>query len=182
MLGDFNSYAKEQATGIIENAGYETCMAGRMCAIRPSSTVKPAPLDYAFANDSLSSQVTGVTTWHIIADEADAPLDYNTDFFAIRRSPMPTVTLMSAFPTTIRSSLALDLNQNQTPSTYRLQILHARRISRPVLMRSIAPAISPPSSITSKRHRRIRSRCRRATTSSPASFFSAGSDASLKEV
>ncbi|PSJ19667.1 hypothetical protein CVH10_21660, partial [Halomonas sp. ND22Bw] len=36
-------------------------------------------LDHALANAGLNRQVTGVTEWHINADEADA-IDYNLDF------------------------------------------------------------------------------------------------------
>jgi hypothetical protein len=36
-------------------------------------------LDYAIGSASLTAQVTGVTEWHINADESDL-LDYNTDF------------------------------------------------------------------------------------------------------
>lgn len=36
-------------------------------------------LDYAFAGASLLGQVSGVTEWHVNADEADA-IDYNLDF------------------------------------------------------------------------------------------------------
>ena len=36
-------------------------------------------LDYAFASSSLSSQVTGVTEWHINSDEP-VVLNYNTEF------------------------------------------------------------------------------------------------------
>jgi predicted extracellular nuclease len=36
-------------------------------------------LDHALASDSLVDQVTGVTTWHINADEPPV-LDYNTNF------------------------------------------------------------------------------------------------------
>ena len=41
-------------------------------------------LDHALASDSLLSQVSGTTTWHINADEASA-LDYNTDFTSDRQ-------------------------------------------------------------------------------------------------
>jgi predicted extracellular nuclease/2',3'-cyclic-nucleotide 2'-phosphodiesterase (5'-nucleotidase family) len=178
MLGDFNSYAKEQATGIIENAGYENLHGREDGAYSYVFDGQTGTLDYAFANDSLSSQVTGVTTWHINADEADA-LDYNTDF---SRDP----AIFDA-DTNVRVSdhdpviVGLDLNQNQTPSTYRLQILHASDFEAGL------DAVDRAGNFAAIVDYLEETQANSITLSSgdnfiPSPFFSAGSDASLKEV
>ena len=63
-------------------------------------------LDYALGSQSIRSQVTGVSEYHINADEPSV-LDYNTDFktpnLQVARSTRPTST---ASPTTTRSSSA----------------------------------------------------------------------------
>lgn len=178
LLGDFNSYAKEQATGIIENAGYENLHGREDGAYSYVFDGQTGTIDYAFANDSLSSQVTGVTTWHINADEADA-LDYNTDF---SRDP----AIFDA-DTDVRVSdhdpviVGLDLSQTQTPTTYKLQILHAsdfegglNAVDRAGNFAAIVDYLEETyenSIMLSSGDNFI-----------PSPFFSAGSDASLKEI
>lgn len=79
LLGDFNAYFKEDTIDVVKAGGFENLLER---TDNPYSYVfdgQVGALDYAFANGSLASQVTGVTEWHINADEADA-LDYNTDF------------------------------------------------------------------------------------------------------
>ncbi|MFN0021470.1 MAG: ExeM/NucH family extracellular endonuclease [Pirellulaceae bacterium] len=80
LLGDFNAYVKEDALDVVNAAGFHNLADERLAD--PYSYVFDAQygaLDHAFANNGLNAQVTGVTEWHINADEADA-LDYNLDF------------------------------------------------------------------------------------------------------
>ncbi|PYQ54601.1 MAG: hypothetical protein DMF53_29235, partial [Acidobacteria bacterium] len=85
LLGDFNSYAKEDPINTLVAGGYtdlETLFHG-------ASTYsylfdgQLGHLDYGFASSSLLSQVTGADAWHINADEVDL-FDYNDE---IRDSP-----------------------------------------------------------------------------------------------
>ncbi|MER2269174.1 ExeM/NucH family extracellular endonuclease [Methylobacterium oxalidis] len=80
LLGDFNAYLKEDALDLVKAGGFTNLAEDRLAD--PYSYVFDAAygaLDHAFASASLNAQVTGVTEWHINADEADA-LDYNLDF------------------------------------------------------------------------------------------------------
>ena len=79
MLGDLNAYFKEDAIDILKAAGYTNL---QDVLSNPYSFIfdgQIGSLDYVLSNKSMTSQVTGVTEWHINSDEADA-LDYNLDF------------------------------------------------------------------------------------------------------
>ncbi|MFH6782798.1 ExeM/NucH family extracellular endonuclease [Methylobacterium sp. MA0201] len=80
LLGDFNAYLKEDALDTIKAGGFTNLAEDRLAD--PYSYVFDGAygaLDHAFATGSLNGQVTGVTEWHVNADEADA-IDYNLDF------------------------------------------------------------------------------------------------------
>jgi predicted extracellular nuclease len=80
ILGDLNAYAKEWAIANLEAAGYTNLMAAFNGPSAYSYVFdgQLGYLDYALANDALVGSVTGVTEWHINADEV--PLfDYNDD-------------------------------------------------------------------------------------------------------
>lgn len=80
ILGDLNSYAEEDPIRALEALGF-TDLAQEFDP-DPVSFVfsgQTGTLDYAMANASLRSQVSGTTIWNINADEHLA-LDYNTDF------------------------------------------------------------------------------------------------------
>ncbi|MGN6575094.1 MAG: ExeM/NucH family extracellular endonuclease [Nocardioides sp.] len=81
IMGDLNSYAMEDPIRAIEDGGY-TNLVEKYEGEDAYSDVFDGQwgyLDHALASDSLVGQVTGVTTWHINADEPSV-LDYNTDF------------------------------------------------------------------------------------------------------
>lgn len=81
IIGDLNSYAKEDPIFVLEDAGY-TDLVQEFVGSDAYSYVfdgQTGTLDYGLANDSLLSQVTGAAEWHINADEPDA-IDYNLDF------------------------------------------------------------------------------------------------------
>lgn len=80
IIGDLNSYAKEDPIVALQNAGYTDMVAafGGPDAYGYVFDGQLGYLDHALANSSLAPQVAGVAEWHINADEI--PLfDYNDD-------------------------------------------------------------------------------------------------------
>jgi len=90
ILGDLNSYAKEDPITALISGGFIDLVNSRLGALAYSYVFggQWGYLDYALASSSMNAQVTGVTEWHINADEPLA-LDYNTDF----RSPGQIISL-----------------------------------------------------------------------------------------
>ncbi len=81
IMGDLNSYAKEDPIAALETAGYtnlETLFEGDD-AYSYVFFAQAGSLDHSMANASLTPQVMGATTWHINADEPSV-LDYNVEF------------------------------------------------------------------------------------------------------
>ncbi|MGE3843953.1 MAG: ExeM/NucH family extracellular endonuclease, partial [Vicinamibacterales bacterium] len=82
LLGDFNSYAKENPITTIEAGGFtdmERALLGG-AAYSYLFDGQLGHLDYAFASTSLVPFVSGIGAWHINADEV--PLfDYNDEVF-----------------------------------------------------------------------------------------------------
>jgi predicted extracellular nuclease len=83
VIGDLNSYAKEDPIDRFVDAGYvDLALEFAADGEKPYSYVFDGQwgyLDYALASPSLAPQVTGVVEHHINADEPTV-LDYNTDF------------------------------------------------------------------------------------------------------
>ena len=81
VLGDMNSYAKEDPIVAFENAGYINLIAQRIGAKAYSYVfgAQSGYLDHALATSSIAAQVSGITEYHNNADEPTV-LDYNTDF------------------------------------------------------------------------------------------------------
>lgn len=94
LLGDLNSYAKEDPLQALEGAGL-TNLAGAYLGDDAYSYVfdgQRGTLDYGIASAGLLDNVTGVAEWHINADEPDLfsyssqfndPAFYNVDPFAV---------------------------------------------------------------------------------------------------
>ncbi len=81
IIGDLNSYDKEDPIDVLTGAGYADLLldhAGER-AYTYLFDGQLGYLDYALANDSLRGQVTGAAPWHINADEPDL-IDYDTSF------------------------------------------------------------------------------------------------------
>ena len=81
ILGDLNSYAMEDPITALKNAGY-TNLLDLFLGPEAYSYVFDGQwgyLDHALATGSLWPQVTGISEFHINADEPGV-LDYNTDF------------------------------------------------------------------------------------------------------
>jgi len=74
VLGDFNSYRMEDPIRVMQEKG----LADLLAAFRGSMTYTfvydglAGTLDYAFGNPELATHVTGITVWHINADESAA--------------------------------------------------------------------------------------------------------------
>ena len=81
IIGDLNSYAKEDPIQALEADGYTNLIAGFAGEFAYSFVFdgQSGYLDHGLANAALAPQVTGATEWHINADEPIA-LDYNTNF------------------------------------------------------------------------------------------------------
>ena len=81
LVGDLNSYAKEDPIDVLVEAGFVD-LAASLIGPDAYSYVFDGQwgyLDYALASPSLAAQVTGAAEYHINADEP-AILDYNTNF------------------------------------------------------------------------------------------------------
>ncbi len=81
LVGDMNSYAKEDPIRAFEDGGYVDTIAEHIGDDAYSYVFEGQSgyLDHALASPNLAPQVTGVTEWHINADEPVA-LDYNVEF------------------------------------------------------------------------------------------------------
>ena len=81
IIGDLNSYDKEDPIGALEDGGYTDLLAqfGGEFAYSYVFDGQLGYLDYGMANGSLLPQVTGTAAWHNNADEPDI-LDYDTSF------------------------------------------------------------------------------------------------------
>jgi predicted extracellular nuclease len=81
IIGDLNSYAKEDPIITITSSGYTDLIAQFVGANAYSYVFdgQAGYLDHALASQGLVPQVKGTADWHINADEPIA-LDYNTEF------------------------------------------------------------------------------------------------------
>jgi predicted extracellular nuclease len=76
IIGDLNSYAKEDPIDAIKAEGYTDLLETLANPYSYVSRGQAGYLDHALANASLAGQVSGVAEWHINTDEP-AVLDYN---------------------------------------------------------------------------------------------------------
>ena len=115
IIGDLNSYALEDPITAIRDAGYEDLIAAALGDAAYSYVFggQSGYLDHALASASLAGQASGVTEWHVNADEPTV-LDYNTEF----KTANHIVTLYA--PDAYRSSdhdpvlIGLELNASPT--------------------------------------------------------------------
>jgi predicted extracellular nuclease len=93
IVGDLNSYAKENPIAALEAKSFTNLIASRIGSDAYSYVFDGqwGYLDYAFGNPAILSRVTGVAEWHVNADEPSV-LDYNDDF----KSPGQLVSLYAA--------------------------------------------------------------------------------------
>ncbi|HET6338932.1 MAG TPA: ExeM/NucH family extracellular endonuclease [Polyangiales bacterium] len=80
VIGDLNSYAKEDPILALEAGGFKSLIAAMLgeTAYSFQFDSQSGYLDHAFASPSLVPQVAGVVEWHINADEPSA-VDYNLE-------------------------------------------------------------------------------------------------------
>ncbi len=76
LMGDMNSYAKEDPIDVFATAGFSDLSAGGYSYVFDGQW---GYLDYALVSPTLLEQITGITEFHINSDEVPA-LDYNTEF------------------------------------------------------------------------------------------------------
>ncbi len=81
LLGDFNAYGAEDPVKTIQNGGFESLNLRIPAEDRYSYQFGGlfGYLDHAFSSTNLSSQVTGITEWHINSDEP-VTADYNAEY------------------------------------------------------------------------------------------------------
>jgi len=81
IIGDLNAHPREDPMTKFEAAGYDNLLEKFLGAHSYSYVFEAqvGALDHALASPSLTTQVTGVSEWHINADEAPAH-DYNLEF------------------------------------------------------------------------------------------------------
>jgi predicted extracellular nuclease len=81
IIGDLNSYDKEDPIGELAARGYEDLIRRDIGEYAYSYlfSAQLGYLDYIMANGAVAPQVTDTTVWHINADEPDI-LDYDTRF------------------------------------------------------------------------------------------------------
>ena len=81
VIGDLNSYAKENPIDVLRAGGYVDLLAQFHGPNEHTYVFFGASgyLDYAMSSASLTAKVTGASAWHINTDEPSA-LDYNTNF------------------------------------------------------------------------------------------------------
>ena len=81
VIGDLNAYAMEDPITTLKDAGY-TDLVQQFIGDEAYSYIyngEAGYLDHALATESLAPQISGVTEWHINADEPRV-LDYNTEY------------------------------------------------------------------------------------------------------
>lgn len=95
ILGDLNSYAREDPITALETAGFVSLLShfGGSGAYSYAFDGQWGALDYALASPSLLAQVSAAADWRINADEP-AVLDYNTNY----KTPGQLVSLYSPEP------------------------------------------------------------------------------------
>lgn len=81
VIGDMNAYLREDPVRALVEAGYENILQTFVGEEAYSFVFRgqSGALDHAFASGTLVRQITGVSEWHINADESPL-LDYNLDF------------------------------------------------------------------------------------------------------
>jgi hypothetical protein len=81
IIGDLNAYAMEDPITALKEHGYTDLIQEYVGSTAYSYVYKGETgyLDHALATASMAAQVTGMTGWHINADEPRV-LDYNTEY------------------------------------------------------------------------------------------------------
>lgn len=183
ILGDLNAYNKEDPIDVLVNAGYTDQGADGYGYVFDGQT---GSLDHILTNGSLSTQVTGVTEWHINADEADA-IDYELNLSGAANSATERDPDIFDGDVPARVSdhdpivVGIDLTEAPPAANFKLQILHASDFEAGL------DAVDRAGNFAAIVDYLEETQTNSITLSSgdnflPSPFFNAGSDASLKEV
>ncbi len=117
IVGDLNSYAKEDPIAALEAKGFTNLVAAKLGPEAYSYVFDGqwGYLDYAMGNASILSAVTGVAEWHINADEPSV-LDYNTNF----KTPGQQTSLYAAdeYRVSDHDPVVVGLNLNTPPTAH----------------------------------------------------------------
>jgi len=115
IVGDLNSYAKENPIAALEAKGYTNLVAAEIGQDAYSYVFDGqwGYLDHALGNPAIVPDVTGVAEWHVNADEPSV-LDYNDDF----KSPGQLASLYAPdeFRVSDHDPVVVGLNLNAPPS------------------------------------------------------------------
>jgi uncharacterized protein len=116
VVGDMNSYAKEDPITTIKNGGYTNLLESLLGTDAYSYVFdgQSGYLDHALASSSLVSQVAGVTEWHNNADEPTV-LDYNVEFKTTNQ--INTFYSSEPYRASDHDPVVVGLNLNPPPST-----------------------------------------------------------------
>jgi uncharacterized protein len=79
VTGDLNAHAMEDPLRVLTDAGLRNLSSGIELPYSYSFDGEAGQLDHALASASLAARMSGITLWHINADEP-AAIDYNTEF------------------------------------------------------------------------------------------------------
>jgi predicted extracellular nuclease len=126
VIGDLNSYAMEDPINVLTNGGLTNLIASFVgdgqTAYSYTFSGESGYLDHALGSSSLTSQVTGVTEWHINADEPIAR-DYNdnVDSFPGSNSNdnevnQPYLYQPNAYRSSDHDPVVIGLNLNASPT------------------------------------------------------------------
>lgn len=106
LIGDFNAYDKEDSLQYLENNGYDV----QKEAYSYVFDGLWGSLDHAISSESLSSQITSVTTWAINAQESTV-YDYNTNF---KSAQTQTLIQPDQYRSSDHNPLLIGLNLSST--------------------------------------------------------------------
>ncbi|MCL4868282.1 MAG: ExeM/NucH family extracellular endonuclease [Anaerolineae bacterium] len=114
IIGDLNAYAKEDPITALINGGYTNLIESLLGPDAYSYVFDGqwGYLDHALASASLVAQISGITEWHINADEPNV-LDYNTNF----KSPGQIASLYAPdqYRVSDHDPILIGLNLNVAP-------------------------------------------------------------------
>jgi predicted extracellular nuclease len=114
ILGDLNAYDEEDPIDVMKAGGFTDL--GEVYEGEFAYTYvfdgQFGHLDYAMANSSLESQVTGATNWHINADEPNL-LDYDTTF---KQDPQDDLYEPDPFRSSDHDPVIVGLDLNASPT------------------------------------------------------------------
>ena len=117
IIGDLNSYAKEDPVTTIEKAGYTSLVpkfAGKTIPTSFQFAGQGGTLDYAFGNSAINPLITGAAIWHVNTDESGV-LSFGTSFKS--QNQVDSLFAPDPFRSSDHDFLVVGLNAVPEPST-----------------------------------------------------------------